>query len=86
MLDAVRHVVLEDLLLDPAQCSAHRSDLGDDVDTVTVFLDHPDEAGQGFVHSFSGIVLFVTALLLTIGLDSLLRLGVARTRDRGALP
>lgn len=45
-----------------------------------------DEAGQGFVHSFSGIVLFVTALLLTIGLDSLLRLGVARTRDRGALP
>ena len=45
-----------------------------------------DEAGQGFVHSFSGIVLFVTALLLTIGLDSLLRFGVARTRDRGALP
>ncbi len=45
-----------------------------------------DEAGQGFVHSFSGIVLFVTALLLTIGLDSLLRFGVARTRDREALP
>ncbi len=45
-----------------------------------------DEAGQGFVHSFSGIVLFVTALLLTIGLDSLLRFGVARARDREALP
>jgi exosortase B len=35
-----------------------------------------DEAGQGFVHGFSGIVLFLTALLLIIGVDSLLRLGV----------
>jgi len=36
-----------------------------------------DEAGQGFVHGFSGIVLFLTALLLIIGVDSLLRLGVS---------
>lgn len=32
-----------------------------------------DEAGQGFLHSFSGMVLFLTALLLIIGIDSLLR-------------
>lgn len=32
-----------------------------------------DAAGQGFVHEFSGIVLFITALMLIIGTDSLLR-------------
>ena len=35
-----------------------------------------DEAGQGFVHGFSGMVLFLTALLLIIGTDSLLRVGI----------
>jgi len=35
-----------------------------------------DEAGQGFLHEFSGMVLFMTALMLIIGLDSLLRFGV----------
>jgi exosortase B len=30
-------------------------------------------AGQGFLHEFSGMVLFVTALLLIIGVDSVLR-------------
>jgi exosortase B len=33
-----------------------------------------DEAGQGFIHSFAGIVLFVSALLLIISADSILRL------------
>lgn len=33
-----------------------------------------DAAGQGFVHEFSGMVLFITALMLIIGVDSLLRL------------
>lgn len=32
-----------------------------------------DEAGQGFLHGFSGMVLFLTALMLIIGIDSLLR-------------
>ena len=32
-----------------------------------------DEAGQGFVHQFSGMFLFMTALMLIIGVDSLLR-------------
>jgi len=30
-----------------------------------------DEAGQGFVHGFAGMVLFMVALTLTIMLDSL---------------
>lgn len=37
-----------------------------------------DDAGQGFLHGFSGMVLFLTALLLIIGLDSLLRLIAAK--------
>lgn len=32
-----------------------------------------DEVGQGFLHGFAGIVLFVSALLLIISLDGLLR-------------
>ncbi len=32
-----------------------------------------DAAGQGFLHGFAGMVLFLTALLLIIGVDSLLR-------------
>jgi exosortase B len=35
-----------------------------------------DEAGQGFLHGFAGMVLFLSALLLIIGMDSLLQLGV----------
>ncbi|WP_217424594.1 exosortase B [Nitrogeniibacter mangrovi] len=40
-----------------------------------------DEAGQGFLHGFAGMVLFLTALLLIIGVDSLIRLVVARSRN-----
>lgn len=32
-----------------------------------------DEAGQGFLHGFAGIVLFVSALILVIGIDAGLR-------------
>lgn len=39
---------------------------------ITYYLG--DEAGQGFLHGFSGMVLFFTALLLIIGVDSLLRM------------
>lgn len=35
-----------------------------------------DEAGQGFLHGFSGMVLFISALLLIIVADSALRFGV----------
>lgn len=44
-----------------------------------------DDAGQGFLHGFSGMVLFITALLLIIGVDSVLRAGAAfRHRGRAA--
>jgi exosortase B len=38
---------------------------------VTYYLG--DEAGQGFLHGFAGMVLFMSALLLIIATDSLLR-------------
>ncbi|WP_090882590.1 exosortase B [Nitrosovibrio sp. Nv6] len=44
-----------------------------------------DEAGQGFLHGFAGMVLFLSALLLIIGVDSLLQLSVKLRRDRSAL-
>ncbi|WP_431685478.1 exosortase B [Hahella sp. NBU794] len=44
-----------------------------------------DEAGQGFLHGFAGIVLFVSALLLIIGVDSILHLALKpATRRRQA--
>jgi exosortase B len=42
-----------------------------------------DEAGQGFLHGFSGIVLFVVAIFLTVAVDSLIRLGL-QWRRKGA--
>lgn len=39
-----------------------------------------DEAGQGFLHGFAGMVLFMTALMLIIGVDSLLRLGSSASK------
>lgn len=38
---------------------------------VTYYLG--DAAGQGFLHGFAGIVLFITALLLIIGVDAFLQ-------------
>lgn len=32
-----------------------------------------DEAGQGFLHNFSGMILFLTALILIIVIDSLIQ-------------
>src|SRR5215510_13694302 len=43
VLDAVRDVVAQDLLLDPAQRSAHRRELRDHVDAVAVVHDHAGE-------------------------------------------
>lgn len=43
-----------------------------------------DEAGQGFLHGFAGMVLFLSALMLIIGFDTLLQ-GIERIRgDRTA--
>jgi exosortase B len=42
-----------------------------------------DEAGQGFLHEFSGMVLFLTALVFIISLDGMLRFGVSKQPARG---
>jgi exosortase B len=38
---------------------------------ITYYLG--DEAGQGFMHGFAGMVLFVSALLLIVGIDNVLQ-------------
>jgi exosortase B len=43
---------------------------------VTFYLG--DEAGQGFLHGFAGMVLFIAALLLIMATDSVLRFGVRK--------
>lgn len=44
-----------------------------------------DEAGQGFLHGFAGMVLFISALMLIIAADGALRFGANRVeRQRGA--
>ena len=46
MLNAMRNVVVQDFLLDPAQGRAHRGNLCHDVDTVAIFIDHAGEAAH----------------------------------------
>ena len=41
-----------------------------------------DEVGQGFLHGFAGVVLFVVALLLITAIDGLLRMVSARLEAR----
>jgi len=43
---------------------------------ITYFMG--DAAGQGFLHGFAGMVLFVTALMLTLSADALLQWYVRR--------
>ena len=40
-----------------------------------------DEAGQGFLHGFAGMVLFLSAMMLIIGFDTMLQ-GFERLRQR----
>jgi len=44
-----------------------------------------DEAGQGFLHGFAGMVLFLSALILIVSVDSLLQYADGRWRARRAL-
>lgn len=39
-----------------------------------------DEAGQGFLHGFAGMVLFLSALILILGVDTLLQF-IVKTRE-----
>jgi exosortase B len=43
-----------------------------------------DAAGQGFLHGFAGMVLFISALMLIIATDGLLRVGARRAAAKGA--
>ena len=58
--------------------------------TLTLVTYHfGDAAGQGFLHGFAGMVLFLSALLLIIGIDSLLHFTERmrqRKQARGAPP
>ena len=45
-----------------------------------------DEVGQGFLHGFAGIVLFVIALVLTISIDGLLRIIAERRQAARGTP
>jgi exosortase B len=47
---------------------------------VLITYHFGDEAGQGFVHSFAGMVLFLVALVLILFTDSLLGLALKRLR------
>src|SRR5215213_7725603 len=40
IFDTVLDMVLEDLVLHAPECRPHRPDLGEDVDTVAILLDH----------------------------------------------
>ncbi|UTW55860.1 exosortase [Kordiimonas sp. SCSIO 12610] len=43
-----------------------------------------EAAGQGFLHDFAGLVMFVTALLLFIAIDSVIFFGIVRYKKRKA--
>ena len=45
-----------------------------------------DETGQGFLHGFAGIVLFLTALLLIMGVDAILQASLNLKRPRANAP
>ena len=45
-----------------------------------------DAAGQGFLHGFAGILLFLSALLLIIGVDTLLGYLLDRRVDGKTAP
>jgi exosortase B len=56
------------------------------VTALTLITYHfGDEAGQGFLHGFSGIVLFLSALLLIMSVDSLLQYGDRQWRGHFAV-
>ncbi len=43
-----------------------------------------DEAGQGFLHGFAGIVLFISALILIMAVDSLIQWYISRGKKHAA--
>lgn len=54
------------------------------VTLVLVTYYFGDEVGQGFVHGFAGILLFMVATALTIGTDSILGLFITQKNQQAA--
>jgi exosortase B len=53
---------------------------------VLITYHFGDEAGQGFLHGFAGVLLFVVGLLLLIGLDAVLEPFFKTNRTDGLVP
>ena len=73
VLDAMRHVIAQDFLLDPAQRRAHRADLRHDVDAVAVVLDH---AGKPAHLAFDALQPLEGCRLASFAIASIYPLGV----------
>lgn len=85
-LNVVRHAsvfrnVLLSILIVPISFSANVIRV---VILALITIYFGDAAGQGFLHGFAGMVLFMSALLLTISVDGLLRWGIQRWESRRA--
>lgn len=70
----VRNIVLA-ILIVPISFSANTIRV---VALTLITYHYGDAAGQGFMHGFAGMVLFLSALLLIIGVDTLLQYLVRR--------
>jgi exosortase B len=75
---AVRNVALA-LLIIPISFSANVIRV---VTLTLVTYYFGDAAGQGFLHGFAGMVLFLTALMLILGVDSALQWAIRRPRAK----
>ncbi|MDB5907786.1 MAG: exosortase, partial [Massilia sp.] len=75
---AVRNVALA-LLIIPISFSANVVRV---VTLTLVTYYFGDAAGQGFLHGFAGMVLFLTALMLILGVDSALQWVIRRPRAK----
>jgi exosortase B len=76
---AVRNIALA-LLIIPISFSANVIR----VMTLTLITYYfGDAAGQGFLHGFAGMVLFLTALVLILSVDSALQWSIRRRQSKG---
>jgi exosortase B len=77
---AVRNVALA-LLIIPISFSANVIRV---VTLTLITYYYGDAAGQGFLHGFAGMVLFMTALVLILAVDSALQWAIRRRQAGGA--
>ena len=75
---AVRNIVLAILII-PISFAANVIRV---ITLTLITYYYGDAAGQGFLHGFAGMVLFLTALLMILGMDTLLQWGIRRHQGR----